>query len=125
MTNYLFDTNLFIYAFKEDGKAVELLERSFKPNKLYLSVIVVAEIYASNNQEFASKIDELSSCAILLPVDYGISVTAGQLRAKTKKTGKAYLADCLIAATAVHHDLTLITNNKKDFSFPGLKLKVY
>ena len=125
MANYLFDTNLFIYAFKEDKKAVKLLEESFKPNKLYLSVIVVAEIYSSNNKEFISKVDELSNCAILLPIDYEISVIAGQLRAKTKKTGKAYLADCLIAATAIHHDLTLITNNKKDFSFPGLKLKLY
>lgn len=29
-------------------------------------------------------------------------------------------ADALIAATALHHGLTLVTRNEKDFDIPGL-----
>lgn len=32
------------------------------------------------------------------------------------------LADALIAATAVHHDLIVVTRNEKDFDVPGLRL---
>lgn len=32
------------------------------------------------------------------------------------------LADALIAATALHHGLTLVTRNEKDFDIPGLSV---
>ncbi|UJP10490.1 type II toxin-antitoxin system VapC family toxin [Microbacterium sp. KUDC0406] len=31
-------------------------------------------------------------------------------------------ADALIAATALHHDLTVVTRNEKDFDVPGLRV---
>jgi toxin FitB len=31
-------------------------------------------------------------------------------------------SDSLIAATALHHDLRLVTRNTSDFSFPGLEV---
>jgi predicted nucleic acid-binding protein len=52
-----------------------------------------------------------------LPIDEEIADRWGVLAASAKKQGKALSAiDGLIAATAVHHNLTIVTRNDGDFS---------
>jgi predicted nucleic acid-binding protein len=48
---------------------------------------------------------------------WGIFSGQSLLRGKTIK-----VADGLIAATALHHDLTIVTRNVKDFEYLGVKL---
>jgi predicted nucleic acid-binding protein len=53
----------------------------------------------------------------ILAVDEAIAERWGKLA----MTGiKAPAIDSLIAATALQHDLTLVTRNEVDFRFPGL-----
>jgi predicted nucleic acid-binding protein len=51
-----------------------------------------------------------------IPVDQAIAMQAGEVAANLKKKGRPIgLADCLIAASASVHGLTLVTENVKHF----------
>ena len=56
----------------------------------------------------------------LLPIDAGVAHQWGQLLAEAGRSLPAI--DSLLAATALHHNLVLVTRNLKDFS--GLPVKV-
>ena len=54
----------------------------------------------------------------LLPVDARVADRWGRLLAEAARPVPAI--DSLLAATALQHDLRLVTRNGKDFKFPGL-----
>jgi hypothetical protein len=54
----------------------------------------------------------------LLPVDAGVADRWGRLQAETVHPLSA--VDGLLAATALHHDLRLVTRNGKDLGIQGL-----
>jgi predicted nucleic acid-binding protein len=56
----------------------------------------------------------------LLPFDVGVADRWGRLLAAAKSTPAAI--DSLLAATALRHDLRLVTRNVADFAFPGLEV---
>ncbi len=56
----------------------------------------------------------------VLPISIEIADRWGRLQGTTKKPLPA--VDSLIAATALYHDLRLVTRNKKDFQYPDLQL---
>jgi len=59
----------------------------------------------------------------LLPIDRDIAQRWGELTAKLAKAGRVlHPADGLIAATALHHGLQLMTRNTADFKHTGVLL---
>lgn len=54
----------------------------------------------------------------LLPVSAGVADRWGRLLAEVDRPVPAI--DSLLAATALHHGLRLVTRNERDFRFPGL-----
>lgn len=54
----------------------------------------------------------------LLPVTAEVADRWGRLLASCRRPVPAI--DGLLAATALHHDLRLVTRNERDFQFPGL-----
>ena len=54
----------------------------------------------------------------LLPVTTAVADRWGRLLAELGRPAPAI--DSLLAATALHHDLRLVTRNERDFRFPGL-----
>jgi hypothetical protein len=56
----------------------------------------------------------------LLPVDAAVADRWGRLLAVTRRTVST--TDSLIAATALRHDLRVVTSNVADFEFPGLEV---
>lgn len=57
----------------------------------------------------------------ILPVDRQISDRWGAIRAQAQGIGRPLSAiDALLAATALHHDLALVTRNVSDFMVAGL-----
>ena len=56
----------------------------------------------------------------ILAIDEAIADRWGRLQAEMKKPLAAI--DSLIAATALHHDLRLITRNERDFQYPSLQI---
>jgi tRNA(fMet)-specific endonuclease VapC len=60
----------------------------------------------------------------VLPYDVATARVYGQIRAHLEATGRPLAdADLQIAATALHHDLELVTGNAKHFKrVPGLRI---
>jgi predicted nucleic acid-binding protein len=57
----------------------------------------------------------------ILPVDQSISDRWGIVRAQAQKSGRPLsVIDDLLAATALQHDLTIVSRNVSDFSVVGL-----
>jgi len=56
----------------------------------------------------------------LLPVDAAVAERWGMICAAAERTPAAI--DALLAATALHHGLRLVTRNVRDFEFPGLEV---
>ncbi len=56
----------------------------------------------------------------LLPVDACVAERWGRLMAEAGRPVPAI--DSLLAATALHHELRLVTRNVQDFRFPGLEV---
>ena len=53
----------------------------------------------------------------LLPIDEAVALRWGLLAAHAKRKGKALaIVDGLLAATALHHNLTMVTRNIGDFA---------
>jgi predicted nucleic acid-binding protein len=95
--------------------------RAFSPgaNRVSYSVISRLELFAGN------RADEEGLRLLLgsfreLPVDHAVAERAGRLRrAAGIRTG-----DALLAATALHHNLTLVTSVRHRYDgLPGLRLR--
>jgi predicted nucleic acid-binding protein len=56
----------------------------------------------------------------LLPVSAGVADRWGRLLAQVGRPVPA--VDSLLAATALEHDLRMVTRNEADFDFPGLQV---
>lgn len=59
----------------------------------------------------------------ILPIDVDVAVRWGEISAAGRRAGRVRPPiDCLLAATAVHHGLTLATRNVSDFEDTGVRV---
>jgi predicted nucleic acid-binding protein len=120
----LADTSLFIAL--EQGRSL----LSQPPDTLMVSWITIAELragvlQASTPEEYSLRSVTLHQAEELepLPVDQGVALAWAELRAalggaKRTLTGN----DLLIAATAVAHDVPLVTQDRDYVDVPGLEV---
>jgi tRNA(fMet)-specific endonuclease VapC len=98
--------------------------------RLYISVVTIAELTHWINSRntparflagFASLIDGFE----VVDVDRPVADLCGNIAAQLSEIGKRpALPDMLIAATALVHDLTVVTHNVRDFHrVPGLRIQ--
>lgn len=112
MADLLVDTHVFVDHLRG---AHEL-----KPgaHRLFYSVITRAELFAGTSA--SDQVVQLLSAFRELPVDRAIAERAGRIRRETELR----MPDALIAATAVEHELALVTRNRRDFDrVRGLRLR--
>jgi hypothetical protein len=120
---YLWDTNTVIYYLQDqfDSKADAFIEST---NQRFIPAISVITEIELLSWKTASKSDfkvlkGFISDTLVFELDNSIKETTAEIR---KKTG-IKLPDAIIAATALVHDLTILTSNIKDFKkVTGLKL---
>ena len=114
----LLDSNIIIYASKPDGSTL----RSFLDTiRRYASVITYIESYGFQrmNQEEREQLDGFFRNTRILPLTDDIVEQAISLR-QQRRMG---LGDSIIAATAITHNLALVTHNTEDFRWiAGLEL---
>lgn len=118
--DYLLDTNFLINYFKGsfEGNA-SLIADSIINQTTYISVITRIELlgWKSIVAEDENIIREFISDSIVFSLEESIIIRTISLR----KNIKIKVPDAIIAATALEHNLQLLTHNIKDFkNVPGL-----
>jgi toxin FitB len=132
---YLVDTNIPSELTREnpDARVVEFL-RNVDKEGVFLSVMTIGEICKGIatlpvSQRRATLQDWLDIdvrswfAGRIFPVTEAIAERWGHLAATAKQRGLTLaVVDGVIAATALHHDLTLVTRNVKDFHGLGVNI---
>ncbi len=122
--SYLVDTNILIHAIRQKKGRWELLQGLVEAGgSLACSVLTVGELYAGMKPHERARTEELLDGFERHEVTEEIARYAGLLKNEWTLKGFTFtLVDMMIAATAIAHDLTLITENRKDFPMAELKL---
>jgi len=117
---------------KPDANVVGWFEATSQQG-LYLSVLTLGEIRkgvealpnAQTNKRRKDKILNWLEHELplwfedrILPIDAGVADEWGRLLARAGRSLPAI--DSLIAATAIHHRLTIVTHNVKDFNYDSV-----
>ena len=118
--NFLIDTNILIYRLKNLGN-VNANFLKYKDNKMLISVISYGElVYGANKSKSVEKnmatVREIKSIFPMLDITPNVMDIFGEIKADTQKIGKSVDdMDLLIAASAIAHNMTLVTHNTKHF----------
>ncbi|MFW6251036.1 MAG: type II toxin-antitoxin system VapC family toxin [Alkalispirochaetaceae bacterium] len=125
---YLIDTDIIIYSFKGNSVVKENLT-NHRMDPMAISVITYGEmVYGARRSRQVERnlatVRRVAEIYPVLPVTQSVVETFAEIRAELHATGTPLDdMDLLIAATALSHNLTLVTNNEKHFSrIPGVSL---
>jgi predicted nucleic acid-binding protein len=124
VTVYLPDTGILIDVL--NGRANRkslLLDIAARGHSLACCAVTVAELYSGLHQNELDQALRLLSALIWVDTTPAVAKRAGEIRYAWARKGKTLgLADTMIAATALQYNLTLITENRKDFPMPELQI---
>ncbi len=127
---YLLDTDICIYIIKNKPPHVLHVLRKKEKNDIYISSISVAELqYGVEKSEFIDKnrvaLLEFLSIFNIICFDDKDAVEFGKLKVNLERNGRIIgPMDLLISAQALSKNLTLVTNNIKEFArIDGLKIE--
>ena len=135
MIGYLVDTNIpsELTRPKPEHRVASFLKEVGK-DRVYISVLTLGEICKgiagipagarrAQLQEWLDTIMRPWFAGRVLPVTDSVAERWGLMAGEAKLRGVALsVVDGLLAATALEHDLALVTRNAKDFSGLGLRL---
>lgn len=119
--NVMLDTNICIYLMKNQPVSVRTHFDRFVPGEVGISAITLAELSfgASKSKARERSFKSLEMLLLTLEImnfDYASAMAYGEIRAYLEKKGQPIGSlDCLIAAQALAHNLTLVTNNLREF----------
>jgi predicted nucleic acid-binding protein len=124
VTVFLPDTNVLIDALNGRRDRKKLLHGLVaQGHSLACCAITIAELYAGLHPSEVVPAEEFVSVMVWTDISFSVARKAGELKYEWARKGKTLVAaDTLIAATAMHYKLTLITDNKKDFPMPELTI---
>lgn len=125
---YLLDTNTIIFSLKGHPVLKENLQRHLN-DPLQISIVTCLELYygAYKSQRVTgnlAKVKKIEETMEVIPVGTDVAEIFGRLKAQLELKGtRLDDLDLLIAACALTHNLTLVTNNEKHFRrIEGLKM---
>jgi predicted nucleic acid-binding protein len=126
--SYLIDTDWIIHYLNGSRNIVAKL-RSLEKDGLTISVISLAELYegiyySTNPDGNERALNDFLSGVSIIGVEDEICRLFGKERGRLRQTKKLIGDfDLLIASTCLHHNLTLLTNNRKHYKMvEGLKI---
>ncbi|MDR0866720.1 MAG: type II toxin-antitoxin system VapC family toxin [Candidatus Symbiothrix sp.] len=117
---YLLDTNICVFFFRDKFNIIPVLKQKGINNCCISEITLVELRYGAENSQNPSKhhelIDEFLKRIVVIPITDSIRVFAKE-KVRLKKAGTPIHDDfdLFIGATAIQADLTLVTDNVKDF----------
>jgi len=117
---YLVDTDWVIHYLKGHPKIVARIQ-DLSAEEIALSVISLAELYegvfySRNPRKSEAALQDFLRGIKLLGIDEETTRLFGRERGRMRAEGKTVGDfDLLIGATALHHGLTVLTNNRRHF----------
>jgi len=120
---YLLDTGLLIRYIRGEQDTVRLLRGLTKRERGAISVVTRIEVRAGMREHERYRTQEFLSRVRTCDVTKEIADRTGDWLREYRQRGQTLaLPDAIIAATALQHQLTLITLNPIDFPFRSLSL---
>lgn len=125
MAIYLLDTSVIIDALNQKRGRWQLLGSLVEAgDTLACSVITLTEIYAGVRPKELALTEQFLDGMEHYQLDSRLARDAGLLKNEWARQGRTLgVVDLIIAATALAHNLVLMTDNRKDF--PMTKLALY
>lgn len=119
---YLLDTDFVIDYLTGLTEAHDALLQ-FLPDGIAISIITFSEIYegiygSRDPRQAAQAFTEFCRGLSVLPINRSIAKLTAQLRLDLRRQGHPIThraLDLFIASTALEHELTLVTRNRKDY----------
>ena len=128
MPRYMLDTNMCIYLMKNQPKEVAERFSQCYVGDVVISAITYAELeygvaMSANPEKERLNLASLVEDIQVAPFDKVAGIAYGPIRVATRESKQDHL-DKLIAAHAVSLNVTIVTNNLKDFAkFPHVVLE--
>ncbi len=127
---YLLDTNICVYLInKKNYKLIDKFE-SVDTENINISAITVSELeYGIAKSEYPNKnrlaLNTFLTPLNILPYANHVAILYGEIRAYLEKRGQVIgPLDMLIGAHCLSLNLTLVTNNEKEFNrIPNLRVE--
>jgi tRNA(fMet)-specific endonuclease VapC len=127
--SYLIDTDWVIDHLNGRGPATARL-RELESQGLAVSVITVAELwegvlFSRDRKRAEPMLREFVDNTVVVGMDKETCQRFGQIRGALRQAGKLIADfDIVIGVTALEHDLTLLTNNRRHFeNIQGLRIE--
>ena len=126
MPRYMLDTNMCIYLMKNHPAEVARRFAQCYVGDVVMSAITLAELrygvaVSADPEREQANLDDLIEDIPAMPFDTHAAMAYGPIRLASRESKKDHL-DKLIASHAVALDVTVVTNNIKDFArYPGVK----
>ncbi len=127
---YMLDTNICIYIAKHQPPEVKVHFERLKPGQLVMSAITYGELSygASKSRQKAKAVAQLEELVQDIPavdLDSRAGQVYGEIRAALEQQGRLIgNNDIWIGAHALAMNLTLVTNNEREFNrIPGLSVE--
>jgi predicted nucleic acid-binding protein len=120
---YLVDTCIIIDFLRGKDGAKNFIANEL--DNIHISVVTVAELYAGvkgKNEE--TQLGSFLGLFSIIELNKDMSISSGYLKNQYYKSHNAGLADCMIAATTLYGDYTLVSNNFKHFPMVDDKIKI-
>ena len=127
---YMLDTDICIYIIKKKPASALEYFRRLQPGELAMSAITFAELMngakkSRRVEENTAKLNELAELLEIRSFDKNAAIAYGNVRSDLESKGMVIGGnDLLIAAHALSLNLTLVTNNEREFGrVKGLKIE--
>jgi len=122
--NLLLDTTVMIDVIRFRNQRNKFLaELARSGHRLYTSTLNIAELYAGIRPGESARLEALLSGLEYYELSASIARLAGQMRNAWAQKGRTLtLADAIVAATAIDRGCALLTDNRKDFPMPEVRL---
>ncbi len=124
MSRYLLDTGIVVRHLRGNRRIVALLRGLGCTDRLGITAVTRLEIHVGMHEDERYATQKLLSRFVTYDLTAEVVDRAGDFMRTSRRGGQVVsILDAIIAATAVQHNLTLVTLNQKDFAaFSGLSL---